>query len=162
VKTIVLSAPPGGLNSYLAQPLVFRSNPHADAIFKYRFHVAATLARKSFKPEHFSQAALQDENVRVLAEKIVFEPLQDKDADLLSTSLKVILHDGRQFEVFTPFPKGEPKNNPMSTDEIIDKYRENVAYSGKVSRDDGEKAAEMLLVLEEIDDLNEIIQLLVP
>ena len=93
---------------------------------------------------------------------MVIEPLQKKNADLLSTSLKVILQDDQEFEVSTPFPKGEPKNNPMSTEEIIDKYRENVAYSGKISRKNGERAADMLLSLEEVDDLNEIIQLLVP
>lgn len=161
VKKIVLAVPGGGLKSYLALPLEYEPDPHTKAIFSYRYHVASAIIRKSFKPEHFSEKAVRDKTIRILAEKIELALLSDPNADLLSTSLKVILNNGREFEVFTPFPKGEPKHNPMSREEIIDKFNENLSYSGRISKERGEQAAEMLLSLEKIENLNDIVPLLV-
>jgi len=71
------------------------------------------------------------------------------------------MKDGQIFSEFTDTPKGDQQNNPLSTDEIKDKYRANVDFSQTVSRDNAEKALELLANLETLDSVNKIVKLLV-
>ena len=52
-------------------------------------------------------------------------------------------------------------DNPLTKEEIIDKFWANVAFSKTVSRKNAEKALAMLENLEEIDSVPKIVKLLV-
>ena len=50
---------------------------------------------------------------------------------------------------------------PLSKKEIETKFRDNVAFSKTISRDNAEKVLEMLNNIEKIDNVNKLVKLLV-
>ncbi|HEY77906.1 MAG TPA: MmgE/PrpD family protein [Dehalococcoidia bacterium] len=148
-----------GLDIFMSQPFRIGEFPHGNAAFNCQYTVACGLLRGDVKPEHFSEAAIRDPQLNDLITKIRLAELPG--APFLSAKLEVRMKDGQIFSEFTDTPKGDQQNNPLSTDEIKDKYRANVDFSQTVSRDNAEKALELLANLETLDSVNKIVKLLV-
>jgi 2-methylcitrate dehydratase PrpD len=160
IAEIVHYVPREELELFCAQPFRIGDFPHGDAAFSYQYTAANALLRGSSRPEHFTEAAIRDPQVNALISKVRFEELPGERM-LSATKLEVKMKDGRQFSEFTDAPKGDPIRNPMSKDEIKDKFRSNVEFSQTVSKDNAEKVLELLDNLEEIDGVNKIVELLV-
>jgi 2-methylcitrate dehydratase PrpD len=148
-----------GLDIFMSQPFRIGEFPHGNAAFNCRYTVACGLLRGDVKPEHFSEEAIRDPQLNALITKIRLAELPG--APFLSAKLEVRMKDGRTFSEFTDTPKGDQQNNPLSTDEIKDKFRANIDFSQTVSRDNAEKVLELLANLEELDSVNKIVKLLV-
>ena len=161
IEGVILSVSQAGLDSFLAQPFRIGAFPHASAIFNYRYHVATALQRKKIHPGHFSEESIRDPEVKALADKIVLALLPGAENELLRARLKVRMKDGREFEKSTESPKGEPLHNPLSKDEIIDKFKANVAYSRTVTGENAEKVLALLEEVEEVSNVKDIIALLI-
>jgi 2-methylcitrate dehydratase PrpD len=160
IEEIVLYEPRGGLDGFFGQPFRIGQFPHANAAFNYQYTVANALLRKSVKPEHFSEESIRDPKITALISKIKLAELPG--APMLSARLKVKMNDGREFSEFTDTPKAYPFNSPLSRNEINDKFRSNVDFSQTVTEGNAEKALKLLENLEELDNVNKIVELLVP
>jgi 2-methylcitrate dehydratase PrpD len=160
IAEVVHYVPKEELELFCAQPFRIRDFPHGDAAFSYQYTVANALFRGSSRPEHFTEAAIRDPQVNALISRVRFEELPGERM-LSATKLEVRMKDGRLFSEFTDAPKGDPVRNPMSKDEIKDKFRGNVEFSQTVNKDNAEKVLEMLENLEKIDHVNKIVELLV-
>jgi len=159
IKEVILRVPHGALKSFCGQPFKIRRFPHGDANFSYYYTVANALLRKSVKPEHFSDEAIGDPQIKALISKMSLEELPG--AIFQSAELKIIMKDGRQFSEFTNSPKGNSVNNPISKDEIIAKFWANVEFSQTVTRKNADRLLKLLGNLEELDQVDRIIKLLV-
>jgi 2-methylcitrate dehydratase PrpD len=159
IEEVILYIPQKGLEIFMAQPFRIGEFPHGNAAFNCQYTVACALLRGSVKPEHFSEEAIRDPRLNTLISKIRLAELPD--APFLSAKLKVKMKNGREFSEFTDTPKGDPLKNPMSKDEIKDKFRANVDFSQTVSRDNAENALKLLGNLEELDSVSRIVDLLV-
>jgi 2-methylcitrate dehydratase PrpD len=148
-----------GLDIFMSQPFRIGEFPHGNAAFNCYYTVANALLRVSSKPEHFSEAAIRDPQVNALIGKTRLAEMPG--APFLSAKLEVKMKDGRVFSEYTDTPLGDPQTNPLSKDEIKDKYRANVDFSQTVSRDNAEKVLELLANLEKLDNVNKIVKLLV-
>jgi 2-methylcitrate dehydratase PrpD len=160
IAEVVHYVPKEELELFCAAPFRIGDFPHANAAFSYQYTVANALLRGCSKPEHFSEDAIRDPQVNALISKIRFEELPGERM-LGATKLEVRMKDGRQFSEFTDAPKGDPIRNPMSRDEIKDKFRANVEFSQTVTMNNAEKVLELLDNLEEIDSVDKIVELLV-
>jgi 2-methylcitrate dehydratase PrpD len=147
-----------GLDIFMSQPFRIGEFPQGNAAFNCQYTVANALLRGSSKPEHFSEAAIRDPQVNALIGKTRLAEMPG--APFLSAKLEVKMKDGRVFSEFTDTPLGDPQTNPLSKDEIKDKYRANVDFSKTISRDNAEKLLELLANLEELDSVNKIVKLL--
>ncbi len=156
---MVIYAPQAAAETFVGQPFEIRSFPHASAIFSYQYNVANALIRKSVTPEHFSESFIRDPQINALIGKIKFAELPG--AQILSAKVEVKMKNGATFSEFIEAPKGDPLKNPMTRDEIIDKYWKNVSYSQTVSKENAEKLLNLLKNLEEIDNVNSLVELLV-
>jgi 2-methylcitrate dehydratase PrpD len=157
IEEVVLYEPRRGLEGFFAQPFRIGEFPHGNAAFNYRYNVANALLRRSVKPEHFSEAAIHDPEINALIDRIGLAEIPGEN--MLSAELKVKMKDGREFSEFTDTPKGNPQN-PMTKDEIKDKFRANMEYSGAVSRDNAEKVLKLLENLDELDSVGSVVKLL--
>ena len=144
---------------FTAQSFRIGEFPHGDAAFNNTYTVANALVRGSSKPEHFSEEAIRDPRINELIGKVSLAEMPG--TEVLSSRVEVTMKDGRVFSEFSDSPKGDPVRNPMSKDEIKDKFRANVEFSKTVSPDNGEKVLKLLEDLEELDNINKIIKLLV-
>ena len=160
IKDVVLYVSRSGLNSFLAQPLDVGAFPHAGSAFNYKYHVATALMRKSFRPEHFSERHVKDPDVLNFMNKISLDQLPGMERELLYAKLKVTMNNGEQYERLTESPKGDPLGNPLSKDEIINKFFSNLEFSKKIDIGKGKKLLSLLDRLEELENIEQIIHLL--
>jgi 2-methylcitrate dehydratase PrpD len=159
IEAVTLYLCQKGLDIFMSQPFRIGEFPHGSAAFNCQYTVACGLLRGDVKPRHFSEEAIRDPQLNALISKIRLAELPG--APFLSAKLEVKMKDGRVFSEFTDTPRGDPQKNPLSKDEIKDKYRANVDFSKTVSQDNAEKVLELLANLEELDSVNKIVKLLV-
>ena len=159
IEKVILYLCQKGLDIFMAQPFRIGEFPHGNAAFNCQYTVANALLRGSSKPEHFSEDAIRDPRVNALINKIRLAELPG--APFLSARLEVKMKDGRVFSEFTDAPKGDQQKNPLSKEEIKDKFKANVEFSKIVTRDNGEKALELLENMEKLNSIKKIVKLLV-
>jgi 2-methylcitrate dehydratase PrpD len=159
IEKVILYLCRKGLDIFMAQPFRIGEFPHGNAAFNCQYTVANALLRGSSKPEHFSEDAIRDPQVNALISKIRLAELPG--GPFLSARLEVKMKDGQVFSEFTDTPKGDQQKNPLSKEEIEDKFRANIEFSKVVTRDNGEKVLELLENLEKLNSIKKIIKLLV-
>jgi 2-methylcitrate dehydratase PrpD len=111
------------------------------------------------KPEHFTEESIRDPEIASLAERTRLAELAE--APLLTARLELRMKSGETLVEAVDVPTGDPVEKPLSRDDIIEKFRANVAFSGTVSRANSERALELLERLEELDNVDRIVKLLV-
>jgi len=149
------------LGSSLDQPFELGDFPQGNASFSYRYAVANALLRKSSRPEHYTEEYIRDPEVGALARKArVISTLTPADR-LDAAEVRVILQDGNEYSARVTAAKGNPLFQPLTTDEIVEKFRNNVAFSNTVSEQNAEKALDMINHLEKVSDTGELVALLV-
>jgi len=72
----------------------------------------------------------------------------------------VILKDGRDFTESCDIARGNPLN-PLSKEEIIDKFWTNVDFCGRIPKQNATELLQMLDNLEKLDSVRKLIPLLV-
>ena len=161
IKEITINVAPMHLDSPLNQPFVLGDFPQGNACFSYRYAVANTLIRKSSRPEHYTEEYIRDPEVGALARKghviSTMTPANRVDA----AEVRVKLKDGREFSARVKAPKGNPLFRPLTVDEIIEKFKNNVSFSKTVSKQNAEKALDMIYHLEKVEDTGDLVALLV-
>jgi 2-methylcitrate dehydratase PrpD len=161
VEEFTIDVAPMHLDSPLNQPFQPGDFPQGHASFSFRYAVANALLRKSSKPEHYTAEFVLEPSVGALARKgRVISTMKPTDRDD-AAGVTVKLKNGRELSARVKAPKGNPLFNPLTTDEIIEKFRSNVAFSKTVSKANAEKALDMINHLEKIEDTGELVGLLV-
>jgi 2-methylcitrate dehydratase PrpD len=161
IKEAVLYVSRSGLNSFLSQPLDANDFPHAGSAFNYKYHVATVLMNKSIKPEHFERACVHSPDVKSFMEKIRLEQLPGVERELLCARIRVTMETGEQYEKLIESPKGDPLGNPLSKDEILNKFISNLEFSKKIDTSKSKKLISLLDKLEELENINEVINLFI-
>jgi 2-methylcitrate dehydratase PrpD len=160
IKEIFLQVPASDSTDVLSQPFTIGDFPHTDAIFSYQYTVATALMNKSVKPEHFTVEAITAPMINDFIKKIkVSAELPAGKSPVIR--LKAITKDGKEIVESIDHAKGDQTRNPMSKDEITEKFWTNVEFSRKIVKKNAESLLALLENLEEVDDVNEIIRLLV-
>lgn len=159
IKEVIISVSRAGMDTMCGQPFKIGRFPQGDAKFSYYYTVANALLRRSVKPNHFSDESIGDFQINELMSKIKLAELPE--ANLLKSKVKVIMKDGRELSELTDAPKGHPDRNPMSKDELIDKFWSNVEFSQTITRENGDRLLRLLEKLEELGNVDSIVHLLV-
>ena len=122
VKHIKLHTYKAGLN------IIDNNNPEGEyqAKFSIQYTVAHALVRGSVRLNAFDPDHLSDPDVRALLKKI--EPIADPEISAgypnrRESRVEIELNDGRKFEHFQPYRKGDPEL-PLTDDELNGKFIE--------------------------------------
>jgi len=159
IEKAMVHLPQGALNGVLAKPWEIGEFPHGDAIFSFRFTVATALLHGSVRPRHFTDQAIRDAKVNELIEKIEFT---DLPADKTGFVVTVRTKDGGEYSGESEIARGDIPGNPLSRDELLAKFWDNVEFAGKHARSDAQSLLGLLEDLESLENLNEVTRLLVP
>lgn len=161
IEEITINIAPMHLDSPLNQPFAPGDFPQGHASFSFRYAVANALLRKSARPEHYTEEYVLDPVVGALARKgrviSTMTPADRVDA----AEVKVKMKDGRELSARVKAPKGNPLFHPLTTDEIMEKFWNNISFSKTVSKGNAEKALDMINHLEKVEDTGELVALLV-
>ncbi len=144
---------------FTAQPFRIGEFPHGNAAFTCEYTVANALVRGCSKPEHFCEEAIRDPRVSDLIGKMSLAEMPG--TEVLCARVEVTMKDGQIFSEFSDSPKGDPLRNPMTKDEIKDKFRANVIFSKIINPHKAEEALRLLENLEELDNIAKIVKLLI-
>ena len=97
----------------------------------------------------YTPEALSDERVLELARKVRYETKEYASYPAaFPGGVRITLQDGRTLEADFPHQLGAPEN-PMSAEQVREKFRENAALAGGSF----EALEEAILTLEELDDV---------
>jgi 2-methylcitrate dehydratase PrpD len=151
-----------GTNQNMPNALIHhRPTTELQAKFSMEFCMAILLLeRKAGLPE-FTDAVVNRPDVRAMIEKVDFGVHPEAEAagyDKMATIIEIALKNGRTITGKADFGKGSPAN-PMSYDEVADKFRECAAFSRWPS-DKAERVVEMVRGLEDLSDVRELTALL--
>jgi 2-methylcitrate dehydratase PrpD len=150
-------------NQFLSRPFEIGDSPQVRALFSNRYIAASSLLRRSCIVEHFTDEYIKDPKVQELVGKVsvkqVFEPDPSPWAPV---SVEITMKNGQSYPIRIDYPRGTV-NRPASKEEIVGKFRNNVAYSQKTKKSLPTKAATEIINLvehmEELDNVNQIVKL---
>jgi 2-methylcitrate dehydratase PrpD len=158
IEKVIIYASQGALRDVLGKPFKVGDFPHACAGFSLQYNVASVLLRGSSRPEHFTEEAIRDPAISEFVKMITMAELTQGNAE--SGGVKVIMKDGREFDEYTEIARGDPRN-PLSKEELLDKYWTNIEFSRTISGENAEKVLKMIEDLENLDSVRELVNLLV-
>ena len=151
-----------GTNQNMPNALIHHQpTTELQAKFSMEFCMAILLlTRKAGLPE-FTDEVVNRPDVQAMIKKVDFGVHPDAEAagyDKMTTVIEIVLKDGRKISGRADFGKGSPAN-PMSYDEVADKFRECVAFSRWPSAK-AERVIQIVRGLEELKGVQELAGLL--
>jgi 2-methylcitrate dehydratase PrpD len=151
-----------GTNQNMPNALIHhRPRTELQAKFSMEFCMAILLLlRKAGLPE-FTDRVVNRPDVQAMIQKVDFDVHPEAEAagyDKMTTIVEIVLKGGRTISGRADFGKGSPAN-PMSYDEVADKFRECAAFS-RWPREKAERVIALVRELERLRDMRELTALL--
>jgi len=149
--------------SYTTPTMLIHSRPKSalEGKFSIQFCLALALLERQVALLHFKDEKVLEPAIQELIKKVTFSVRPDlttiENSGNPSTSVKVLLKDGREFSKTVDEAKGTP-DNPLSKEEIRAKYRGCV--KGVQSKADTEKTIEVVETLETLKKITVLTDLL--
>ncbi len=143
----------------MCEPRDIKLQPKTDyhAKFSFPFTIAAALTFGRLGVEAFSHANIHDPALLALAEKIVHVVDQDAPETVRFKGwVQVDTHDGRRMERVVEDSWGS-EVNPMTPDQVRDKFRVNAALV--LPSANGDALVEAVSTFSDIEDIGEIVTL---
>jgi 2-methylcitrate dehydratase PrpD len=151
-----------GTNQNMPNALIHhRPTTELQAKFSMEFCMAILLLERKGGLNEFTDEIVNRPDVQAMLQKVEFGVHPEAEAagyDKMTTILEISLTDGRTIRDRADFGKGSPAN-PMSYDEVADKFRECAAYS-RWPKTKAERVVELVEHLEEVTDVRELTGLL--
>jgi 2-methylcitrate dehydratase PrpD len=151
-----------GTNHNMPNALIHH-RPHTElqAKFSMEFCMAILLLERRAGLEQFTDEVVNRPDVQAMIAKIDFGMHPEAEAagfDKMTTIIEVETDDGRVVKGAADFGKGSPVN-PMSDDELSDKFRQCAAWGG-LDRERTERVLDLAWRIETLPDINALTALL--
>jgi 2-methylcitrate dehydratase PrpD len=157
IADVLVTVPAAGV-SLVLEPADAKKAPRSDyeGKFSLQYSVASMLVRGHVSVSDFSDEAIADPAVLAVAGKVRYEtPQYPTYPQAFPGGVRVTLTDGSSLERDFPHQKGGPEN-PMSDDEVREKFRLNAELALPAGAVDALEAA--ILAFEQQDDLTAALQ----
>lgn len=144
----------------MVEPKEERKNPrsHVETQFSLPWAVACTLIDQQLSLKHFTENALLDERYRTLA-RLVDSDMSGRQGD--GVRVEIDLDDGRTLRSPVIVNAKGHADNPQTTDEMVQRYRDCVQFGPKpLPTERTEQAKDLILDLQKVANVTEIIRLL--
>jgi 2-methylcitrate dehydratase PrpD len=151
-----------GTNQNMPNALIHHQpRTELQAKFSMEFCMAILLLTRKAGLSEFTDEVVNRPDVQTMIKKVDFGVHPEAEAagyDKMTTIIEITLKDGRKISERADFGKGSPAN-PMSYEEVADKFRECAAFSRWPSAK-AEQVVEMVRDLEKLADVRELTALL--
>ncbi|MGB3644249.1 MAG: MmgE/PrpD family protein [Mesorhizobium sp.] len=150
-----------GTNSNMPNALIHhRPQDELQAKFSMEFCMAILLLDRKAGLGEFTDATTQREDVKAMIEKVDFvvdDKAEKAGYHKMTTIIDITLNDGRVIHGEADFGKGSPAN-PMSYDEVANKFRENADHA-RLSRAAADEVVSLVRDLESQPSLERLMAL---
>ena len=151
----------------ICEPIEYKRKPpdFMAASLSVPFVVAQAIANKKVTIDSFAPEALKDQRVLKLTEKTIakYAPEFSEVRAIEGARpgvIAVTTKDGETKTRRVDFAPGHPKN-PMAIGDLIAKFKDCVAHAARpIPEANVEKAIDMILKLEDVDNVNQLVNLL--
>jgi 2-methylcitrate dehydratase PrpD len=147
-----------GTNHNMPNALIHhRPRNELQAKFSMEFCMAILLIERLAGLEQFTDDVVNRPDVQDLLRRVDFGVSAEAEAagfDKMTTIIEVELDDGKVVKGAADFGKGSPAN-PMSDDELSDKFRQCAAWGG-LSTEQTRTVIDLLWRIETLDDVSEL------
>jgi len=151
----------------LCEPIEYKRKPpdYMAASLSVPFVVANAIVKKQVGIDSFSAEGIKDPQVLELTAKVKTEYApQFRNIQAMEGArpgiISIMTKKGRATTKKVDFAYGHPKN-PMNKNDLLAKFRDCVSHAARpISKENVEKAIDMVLRLEEIDDIRQLVTLL--
>ncbi|UCC16945.1 MAG: MmgE/PrpD family protein [Dehalococcoidales bacterium] len=159
IEEVILYTSPGvATGLHYARPYKVGDYPTGDALFSYKYAVASALARGTAGNKDYMPEAVKDPVVQELIGKVTLELAKlDKTEGI---ELEVKLNDGTSYSQYVPRIRMEHSNH-SDRQKLLDKYYEQIEFSGLIDRGQAEKILDMVENLEKVENVADIVSLTV-
>jgi 2-methylcitrate dehydratase PrpD len=151
-----------GTNQNMPNALIHhRPTTELQAKFSMEFCMAILLLRRRAGLQEFTDEVVNRPDVQAMIRKVDFGVHPDAEMagyDKMTTIIEITLRGGRTVTGRADFGKGSPAN-PMTYDEVADKFRECAAYS-QWPGDRAERVVETVKRLDDLGNVRELVALL--
>jgi 2-methylcitrate dehydratase PrpD len=151
-----------GTNHNMPNALIHhRPKNELQAKFSMEFCMAILLLERKAGLKEFTDEVVNRPDVQAMIQKVDFGVNPEAEAagfDKMTTIIEVALNDGQVLKTRADFGKGSPAN-PMTDDELSDKFRECAAWGG-LDKAKAEQILALVWKIEALKDVNELTQLL--
>jgi 2-methylcitrate dehydratase PrpD len=152
-----------GTNRHMPNALIHhRPRNELQAKFSMEFCMAVLLLERKAGLAEFTDEVVNRRDVRQTIEKIEFGVHGEAEAagyEKMTTIIDIELETGQTISGRADFGKGSP-TNPMTDDELADKFRECAAWGG-LSKPNAEKIVDLVFSLDKVKSIRELMRLLV-
>ena len=149
--------------SYTTPTMLIHSRPQTalEGKFSIEFCTALALLERKVELPHFKDRKVQDPKIQEMIKKVTFSIRPDlntlENSGNPSTTVKILMKDGREFTKTVDEARGTP-GNPLTAEEIRGKYRQCV--KGIQSKKEMEKTIEIVETLETLKNISTLANLL--
>ncbi len=149
--------------TYTTPTMLIHSRPRTalEGKFSIEFCMALALLERKVALPDFRDEKVQEPKIQELIKKVTFSIRPDlnnlEQSSNPSTTVKVLLKDGREFTKTVDEARGTP-GNPLTADEVRDKYRQCV--KGIQPKKEMEKTIELVETLEGVKKITSLTDLL--
>ena len=147
-----------GTNSNMPNALIHHQ-PHDElqAKFSMEFCMAILLLRGRAGLKEFTDEVVNEPEVKAMIEKVDFvvgNVAEKAGYHKMTTLIDIELTDGRKISGRADFGKGSPAN-PMSYEEVADKFRENAEFAG-MRKSNADEIVELVRNLETLPSIDRL------
>jgi 2-methylcitrate dehydratase PrpD len=149
--------------SYTTPSMLIHSRPQTalEGKFSIEFCLALALVERKVELPHFKDQKVQDPKIQEMIKKVAFSIRPDlntiENSGNPSTTVKVLLKDGREFTETVDEARGTP-GKPLTAEEARNKYRQCV--KGIQTKGEAEKTIEVVEGLEKLRKISILTDLL--
>ena len=159
VERWTISIAPAGLNVFVSKPFEARRYAHCDANFSHQWQAANALVHGAVRQEHYDDAkGIRNPEVMDLVARSSLAALPPGQTGFV---IEAHMKDGR---VLSQRHAGRPSHNPAekgsSYEELVAKFRQQVAFSGFVSTRTANEIIRRIDKLEDEPDMAGFVKLL--
>jgi 2-methylcitrate dehydratase PrpD len=151
-----------GTNRHMPNALIHhRPKNELQAKFSMEFCMAILLLERKAGLAEFTDEVVNRRDVQKMIERIEFGVHPEAETagyEKMTTIIDIELKDGRKISGRADFGKGSPVN-PMSDEELADKFRECAAWGGLPERN-AERVIDLVFNLEKLKSIRELTRLL--
>ena len=162
IKPVEIKQVSVGVNRQNVNALIHnRPANELQAKFSMQFCMAILLLRRKAGLAEFTDEVVNRPDVKAMIEKIDYGVHPEVEAagyEKMTTLIDIELTDGRRISGRADFGKGSPAN-PMSDDELANKFRECAAW-GRLPKANAEKVIAAVFNLEKLKNVRELTKLL--
>lgn len=157
IREVRILATPSTCAGFCGQPFEIGEEPQVSGAFSIRFTAANAILRGTVRPEHFTREKMSEPELQALLGKIALVDALPP-TEYLTATVEVEMNDGRVFTARTDVPKGDIHKNPMTSDEVLEKFRANIDFAEGISAEAGERIIEKVARLEDLSSVKELIE----